>query len=234
MTLAYSAHQNIMTKILVDIYSDTTISPYLGFKGGTAAYLFYELPRFSVDLDLDLLNAEKEDEIFEKVKNILVKYGTLKEAGKKRFNLFFLLSYNDKVKNGQNVKVEINRRNFGSRYSMKSFNGISMLVMIKEDMFANKLMAMHERLGETNRDIFDVWFFAKANWPINKEIVEKRIALSYKAFLEKCIAELEKMSDKNILDGMGELLTEKQKAWAKAKLKIETLFFLKMMLQNEK
>lgn len=57
-------HTLIMTQILKDIYSDVTISSLLGFKGGTAAYLFYDLPRFSVDLDFDLLeNSEKNRDI---------------------------------------------------------------------------------------------------------------------------------------------------------------------------
>ena len=233
MTLNFSIHKNILVQILIDIYSDTTIGPYLGFKGGTAAYLFYELERFSVDLDFDLLDESKEAYVFEQVEKIIKKYGIIKEAQVKRFNLLFLLAYDNKEKNAQNVKIEINRRNFGSKHDVRAFNGISMLVMIKEDMFAHKLVAMHERMGQTNRDIFDVWFFSKNNWEINKEIVEKRTDLSYKAFLEKCISELEEMNDKNILNGIGELLTEKQKAWAKAKLKLETILQLKLRLEAE-
>ena len=56
MTLDYSKHKSILLQILKDIYSDTSIAPYLGFKGGTAALLFYDLPRNSVDLDFDLLD----------------------------------------------------------------------------------------------------------------------------------------------------------------------------------
>ena len=44
-----------MGYILKDIYADITINSLLGFKGGTCAYFFYNLPRFSVDLDFDLL-----------------------------------------------------------------------------------------------------------------------------------------------------------------------------------
>ncbi|PIZ76423.1 hypothetical protein COY05_01425 [Candidatus Peregrinibacteria bacterium CG_4_10_14_0_2_um_filter_38_24] len=51
-------HQLIMGQILRDIYSDTEISSLLGFKGGTCAYFFYNLPRFSVDLDFDLLKQD--------------------------------------------------------------------------------------------------------------------------------------------------------------------------------
>jgi len=234
MALNASIHKNILLQILADIYSDNTIGPFLGFKGGTAAYLFYGLDRFSVDLDFDLLDKKKEDYAFERVKKIMQKYGTIKEAEIKRFNLLFILSYNKKEKNAQNVKVEINRRYFGSKYNVESYMGISMLVMIKEDMFANKLMAMYERLGKTNRDIFDVYSFAKDNWPINKELVEKRAGMPFKKFLQKLISALEDFNDYNILDGLGELITEKQKDWVRKKLKMETLFLLKLILENEK
>jgi len=223
-----------MIKILKDIYSDATIGPILAFKGGTAAYLFYELARFSVDLDFDLLDAEKEDYVFGRVKNILEKYGVLKEASKKRFNLFYLLSYSEKIKGGQNVKLEINRRDFNSKYDVRPYLGIPMKVMTQEDMAAHKMVAMYERFGTTNRDIFDVWFFLQNDWPINKEIIEKRTGMLFRELLEKCIDLLEKMDNSNILSGMGELLTPKQKDWVKAKLKDEVIFQLKLRLENEK
>lgn len=234
MTLDISTHKNILIKILKDIYTDSTISQLVGFKGGTAAHLFYNLSRFSVDLDFDLLDEMKEDYVFEQIKKILASYGILKEASKKRFNLSFILSYKDKTLTAQNVKVDINRRNFGSRYEVKSYLGITMKVMVEEDIVANKLVAMYERIGKTNRDIFDVWFFLQNNWPINKKLVESRTNLTYKEFLQKCIDSLENISNKNILSGMGELLDEKQKGWVKSKLKAETIFLLKLGLENEK
>jgi len=66
-------HQLLMGRILKDIYSDTSISPLLGFKGGTCAYFFYNLPRFSVDLNFDFLGSTEAEQkiIFEKILNIL-------------------------------------------------------------------------------------------------------------------------------------------------------------------
>ena len=49
-----------------------------------------------------------------------------------------------------------------------------MKVMVQEDMAANKMVAMYERIGNANRDIFDTYFFLKNNWPINDQIIEKR------------------------------------------------------------
>lgn len=238
MMLDSIKHKNLLIKILKDIYTDTTVGPLLGFKGGTAAYIFYKLERFSVDLDFDLLvprglkgfDETKEDYVFERVEKVLSAYGKIKTKKKKHFTLFFELSY-EQV--GRNIKVEINRRNFGSRYEVENYLGISMKVMIKEDMFANKLVAMFERLGRTNRDIFDVWFFLRHDWPINKEIVEKRTGVLFNVFLKKCIDALEKMSDRGILAGMGELLNEKQKIWAKTNLRSDTIFLLKLMRENE-
>lgn len=232
MTLEIATHRNILIRILKDIFTDQEIAPALGFKGGTAAYLFYDLGRFSVDLDFDLLDADKEDLVFEKVKTILQEYGLLKEARKKRYSLFYFLSYNNTVSNAYNIKVEINLRNFGSKYEVKSYLGIPMKIMVRDDMAAHKMVAMIERIGTTNRDIFDVWFFLKNHWPINEAIIIKRTGLSMSKFLQECIDTLEKISDRGILSGVGELLDAKQKAWVKKNLRSETIFFLKTRLDS--
>lgn len=230
MTLDYSKHKNILLQILKDIFFDTSLSPYLGFKGGTAALMFYGLNRDSVDLDFDLLDESKEQEVFEKIKKIVANYGKIIDSRIKRFNLIVIISYDLKF---QNIKIEINRRNFGSKYELKTLLGISMLVMVQEDMFSHKLMAMYERIGKTSRDIYDVWFFLKNNWPINKEIIKQRSDLSFKKVLQKCVEQLEKMNNRDILVGLGESLTESQKDWARVKLRTDTIFLLKVRMENE-
>ena len=100
-------HKLLMGKILRDIYTDVTISSLLGFKGGTCAYFFYDLPRFSVDLNFDLLevNEENKKKVYGKIVGILSKYGKVKDKQIKRFTVFALLSYGDE---DHNIKVEIN------------------------------------------------------------------------------------------------------------------------------
>ncbi len=230
MTLEYSKHKNILLQILKDIYNDTSIASSLGFKGGTAALMFYNLPRNSVDLDFDLLDDSKEQEVFEKIQKIIANYGEIAESHIKRFNLLSVLSYGIHT---PKIKIEISRRDFGSQYELKTLLGISMLVMVKEDMFAHKLMAMYERIGKTSRDIFDVEYFAKSNWSINKSIVEARSGLSFKETLEKCIDKIEKLDNKHILDGLGELMSDAQKDSTRVKLKGDVIFSLRLMHSNE-
>ncbi len=230
MRIESNIHKTVLLQILKEVYTDTSLGPVLGLKGGTAAYLFYDLGRFSVDLDFDLLDERKVDYVFGKIETILKGFGIIRERYKKHRTLFFLLSYSEEA---HNIKVGISRRIFDSRYELKNYLGISMLVMVKEDMFAHKLVALLERGKTANRDIFDVWFFLKNNWPNNKQIVEKRTGLPFKAYLKKCIDFLEDYSDRYILAGIGELLDEKQKAWVKSNLKKDALFLLTIKFENE-
>jgi len=231
MALEISKHKSILLRILKDIYTDPAIASFLGLKGGTALYLFYNLNRFSLDLDFDLLDEKKKDPVFQKVLEIAKEYGKIKDKRKKRFSLFILLSYKE---NTPNIKIEINFRNFGSKYEIKSYLGISMKVMKQEDMFAHKLVAMIERLGKANRDIFDVWFLLKWDSQINEEIIKKRTGMGIKEFLDECIKKIEKFPEKGILSGIGELLDERTKIWAKKSLKKDLLFLLKIKLESLK
>ena len=169
-------HQLIMGQILRDIYTDTTISPLLGFKGGTCAYFFYDLPRFSVGLDFDLLSnlsADEQEAVLEKIIAILRKYGEIKDSKVKRFTIFILLSYGDE---DHNIKIEISTRTFISDiknyYELKKYLGIPMLAGKKEYLFSGKLSALALRTETAMRDVYDIYYFAKNNWDIDRELVE--------------------------------------------------------------
>ena len=221
-----SVHKNILFQILKDIYSDTTIAPMLGFKGGTAALMFFELNRFSVDLDFDLLDTTKENTVQKRVNTILSAYGRVEEMATKRFTLFFLLSY----QYGEcHIKIEISRRPTKNTYDVLSWLGIPMLVMSRHDMFANKLAALLDRKVFAKRDLFDVWFFAKSDWPLDAQKLEDITGESTVVYLKKCIDFVEKLDGRYILQGLGELLDAKQKAWVKEHLRSEALFQLKLL-----
>ena len=220
-----------MGRILRDIYSDTTIAPLLGFKGGTCAYLFYNLTRFSVDLDFDLLKLEDEtiqELAFDTVKTILERYGEIKDSRIKRNTIFFLLSYGDA---DHNIKLEINTRllapDIRVHYEMKEYLGISMLVGKKDYLFASKLIALTTRSETAMRDIYDIWFFAKDNWDIDNKIIETRIGKNIKEYLIDCITAIEQVKDSQIMQGLGELISEKDKVWVKSHLRKEVIFLLK-------
>ncbi|MBS3772161.1 MAG: nucleotidyl transferase AbiEii/AbiGii toxin family protein [Bacteroidales bacterium] len=224
MALNIDHHRFILAQILKEIYSNISIAPLLGLKGGTALYLFYNLPRFSVDLDFNLLKTTEKEKVWKKINEILNKFGAIKEKREKRATLFFLLSYEEKA---QNVKVKISKRLFPDRYEVKNYLGISMLVLRKEDMFAHKLAALSQRKNVANRDFFDIWFFMKNDWDINKKLVEIRTGKNFKDYLRECVEVVEKMDERYILQGLGEILDTNYKNWVKKNLKKELLFLMK-------
>ncbi|MDO8668634.1 MAG: nucleotidyl transferase AbiEii/AbiGii toxin family protein [bacterium] len=227
-------HQLIMGRILKDIYSDASLAPLLGFKGGTCAYFFYNLPRFSVDLDFDLLEVNEENQrlVFERIINILSKYGQVKDQYIKMFTIFSLLSYGD---SDHNIKVEINVRklveNIKDHYEIKEYLGISMFIVKKDYMFGNKLAALTLRTETAMRDIYDIHYFAKNNWDINAEVIRERTGKNVKEYLIDCVGFIEKVKDNEILRGLGELVNgEKEKDWIRNHLKADSIFMLKNYL----
>ena len=213
-------HKFFLVQILKDIYSDIELASWLGFKGGSALMFFYDLPRFSVDLDFNLLNTDKVEEVYAKVRNILLKYGTITDEAKKFYGLLIVLNYGV---GERKLKVEITNRLFDNSYEIKNLLGINMKVMVTADMFAHKLCALLDRNAITNRDIFDCWFFMQKQTPINKSIVESRMDMAYMDYLQKCINSLESMSDKGLLQGMGELMDNEMKTFVRTKLRTETI-----------
>lgn len=217
-------HKFLLLQILKDVYSDIELGKYLGFKGGTALMFFYELPRFSVDLDFDLLNIEMEDLVCEKVRNILLEYGSIHDEAQKYYGPLFVLNYGY---GERKLKVEISKRNFENRYEIRSLLGISVKVMVKEDLFAHKLCALLDRASVTNRDIFDCWFFMEKRTPVNRKIVEFRMEMPFADYLQKCINMLESMSNRGLLQGLGELMDQNLKTFVQNELRQETISLLK-------
>ena len=216
-------HKFYMLQILKDIFSDADLAACLGFKGGTALMFFYDLPRFSVDLDFNLLDLAKEELVYQKVRKILLTYGKIHDEAKKFFGPVFVLDYGQ---NERKLKVEISTRQYDNHYEIKNLLGIEMRVLAKPDMFAHKLCALLDRTEITGRDIFDCWFFLNTHTPVNATIVESRMGMPLQDYLQRCIDSVEQVSDKTIMNGLGELTDGETKKFAKTKLKEETVSLL--------
>lgn len=213
-------HKILLVQILKDIYSEIELANSLGFKGGTALMLFYGLPRFSVDLDFNLLDNKKSSKVFNKLRDIVKKYGKIKDEAEKHFGLLLVLDYGH---NDRNLKIEISNRLFDENYEVKNFLGINVKLMVLSDIFANKLSALLDRKMLTNRDIFDCCFLMQNRTPINKRIVENRMGTGFSEYLSKCIEVIEKVPENRILSGLGDLMDSETKKWAKKNLKSEAI-----------
>lgn len=218
-------HKYLMLQILKDIYSDALLASVLGFKGGTALMFFYQLPRFSVDLDFNLLDVSKEQEVFQKIRGILLKYGKIHDEAIKFYVPLLVLDYGA---GERKLKVEISNRTYPNHYEWKNLLGLNIRVMTEADMFAHKLCALLDRTETTNRDIFDCWFFLNRRTAINREIVEMRMECSLEDYLQRCVESLQQMPNRSLLYGLGKLPDADTKTFVRNKLLSETIQLMQM------
>lgn len=211
-------HKFYMAQILSLIFKDKDLCNVLAFKGGTSLMFFHNLNRFSTDLDFNLLDPDKLDLAYDKVRAILTRFGTIDAEAKKLYDPVLVLNYG----NGERMlKVEISVRQYPNHYEMRSLAGTDIRVMVMSDMFAHKLCAMGERFSP--RDIYDVWFFLQNHTEINEEIVRIRTAKSVSEYTAWCAEHVKEASPKLLMQGLGEVLNDaKSKTFVKNKLIAET------------
>ena len=211
-------HKFYMARILSLIFKDKDLCNVLAFKGGTSLMFFHNLNRFSTDLDFNLLDPDKLDLAYDKVRAILTRFGTIDDESKKPYGPVLVLNYG---KGERMLKVEISVRQYPNHYEMRSLAGTDIRVMVMPDMFAHKLCAMGERLSP--RDIYDVWFFLQNHTEINEEIVRIRTAKSVSEYTAWCAEHVKEASPKLLMQGLGEVLNDaKSKTFVKNKLIAET------------
>lgn len=218
-------HKFFMLQLLKDIFSDALLSSVLAFKGGTAAMFFHDLPRFSTDLDFNLLVPEKEKEVYDRVRKIVLKYGKIHDEAIKHYGIIIVLDYGI---GERKLKIEISNRLYDNHYEIRNYLGLQMRVMVKEDMFAHKLCALLDRTEITGRDVFDCWFFLKERTSVNKAIVESRMGMPIEGYLGKCIESVQGLSEKNLINGLGELTEGEMKDFVRHGLQDELITLLTM------
>ena len=211
-------HKFYMARILSLIFKDKDLCNVLAFKGETSLMFFHNLNRFSTDLDFNLLDPDKLDLAYDKVRAILTRFGTIDAEAKKPYGPVLVLNYG---KGERMLKVEISVRQYPNHYEMRSLAGTDIRVMVMPDMFAHKLCDMGERLSP--RDIYDVWFFLQNHTEINEEIVRIRTAKSVSEYTAWCAEHVKEASPKLLMQGLGEVLNDaKSKTFVKNKLIAET------------
>ena len=171
--------------ILNSIYK-YNLGKQMFFTGGTALRFFYNLPRFSEDLDFDTpsLNFEEFKDILEAVEKGLRKEGfSFKKTSERRKNLFVaefnfidlirLYEITDKRGMDLMIKIEVYKPawNLKSEPAVLSLYGynFSSLLLGKANMFSEKFLALLNR--RRGRDIYDALFMLKKRFPFDKDVL---------------------------------------------------------------
>jgi len=99
MTTQYK-NEIILIRLLKDIYSNKVLRTSLVLKGESAAYLFYNQPKFSLNLDFDLLDKKKYEFAIDELKKIILSHDL-----------------------GQKIKDTISKNMRKNKFSLKNYLG---------------------------------------------------------------------------------------------------------------
>ena len=186
-----------LAEILRFINNNDILKDKLALKGGTAINLLYsDLPRLSVDIDLDFAqNLDKNDmlKIRELIKEVLITHFTgegyiLSKHSRYSYALdSFVIAYTPSGGGSDNIKVEIN-------YAIRSHilpleqkmldlsvieNPFSVLTVPKIEIYAGKINALLSR--DQIRDLYDTYQMITNNLLDTHEIeILKNVVLFYR------------------------------------------------------
>ena len=171
--------------ILNSIYKHN-LGKSIFFMGGTALRFFYNMPRFSEDLDFNTsrLNFGEFREILEGVKKGLLKEGFSSEvSSERRGNLYIgelyfqdlmrLYGITDKRGLDLMIKIEVYMPAWGLEtepgvLSLYGYN-FSSVLLAKGNLISEKLCALFNR--KRGRDIYDILFMLKRKFPFNENVL---------------------------------------------------------------
>ncbi|MFH1322095.1 MAG: nucleotidyl transferase AbiEii/AbiGii toxin family protein [Bacteroidota bacterium] len=181
----------IISRALVDLFSDDLLSKNLAFRGGTALHKLFILPqaRYSEDIDLVQLKPLPIGKVLDKVKKRLEYMGKPRIKQHKRNNTMVFRFESEippvaKLK----LKIEINCREHFVIYGIvkkpfeiksKWFSGACEITTYSfEELLGSKIRALYQR--KKGRDLFDLWYgLSREKFDVDKAIQ------AFKAFMEK-------------------------------------------------
>ena len=232
-------HRQAMVRALMAAQSGWP-APLLGFKGGTALYFLHGLPRFSVDLDFDLVGEEPagiRSKLRKHLEAELPGWTVEEDAPGGGMAARFFLGYGG----GRTLKFEVSRPACPARFERAVLFGIPVTVMALEPAFAHKLAAAYSRYKSggsvASRDLFDIKFlFDKAVLPDASVLafrfarfgLEDTSAASCCHFLADFLESVRALAEPGIMDGLGELLpTPRERSAVKTRLYSDVLALLR-------
>ena len=166
-----------LTDILKFFENDALLGNSLALKGGTAINLtIFNLPRLSVDIDLDFSKNVTRDEMIatrsiinDRIEKFMKANGYLLSPKSKQYHALdsFIYEYSNSGGMKDNIKVEINymlrchvleteQRHFESSWEPI---GVSVLSVAPIEIFASKIVALINRTAP--RDLYDIYNLVK-------------------------------------------------------------------------
>lgn len=179
----------IISRTLVEIFSDPFLQENLAFRGGTALHKLYlsPAPRYSEDIDLVQIRPGPIKPIFKRIGEVIGFFEEIRKTKQGPGNNTILYRYTSEYsQTRQRLKIEINCRehfNVLDRvnypYEVKNdwfTGGASITTYNISELLGSKMRALYQR--KKGRDLFDIYYAAQ-----NTELKEHDIIKCYQQYM---------------------------------------------------
>lgn len=178
------------------------------FKGGTALYKLYNLPRFSEDLDFSITTEAEKEDIEKIIREIIEKDIFTIKSIKKAYNTILIkLACKGIITKYNTLRIDINLKNKLLRnFEVKNYipqyidiNPFAIRVLNLEEIISEKIHALFTR--QKARDLFDMFYLLRIS-KIDKDLINSKLAIFNIKYdhklLEKRIDDLKDIWEKEL------------------------------------
>jgi len=178
---SYIEQDLVLSRSIVEIFSDDLLRKSLVFRGGTALHKLFIQPqiRYSEDIDLIQINREPINPVLKRIREKLSFLGTKRTVKQHIHNNTMIYRFDTEIPPIVNVrlKIEINTREHLNVLGLQEipfevknewFSGACNVTVYKiEELLGSKLKALYGR--KKGRDLFDLyWAFTHLNIDVEK------------------------------------------------------------------
>lgn len=169
------------------LYATSDFRRFLVFKGGTALYKFYNLNRFSEDLDFDAIGKRPDfDRMVKKIERNMELLGMNAAVEREDYgnDTNFRLAIRGPLFNGSResmsrITINISRRerpeSFSDQLFLPSYKEIpsfEVSVLDQNEIAAEKIRCILTR--EKARDVYDLWFLLRKGVKVDVPLVNRK------------------------------------------------------------
>jgi len=185
---------------------------HIAFKGGTALKLFFDLPRYSEDIDYDSLGKIAPLELMNLIKAFVIKKKWEITDDAVKYNTILVeLRFIGPERNFR-VKIEISTRAKELNTTILSLRGVAVQTLEPAFLMTEKLMTFINRMA--GRDIFDAWFILNNAYALDEEMILKTYGDEV-TFYSEILEVIKRLDSKKILRDTGKLLSLDHRNWIK-------------------
>ena len=214
--------ENVIIQV-VQTLAKSRAGSKIAFKGGTALKLFYGLPRYSEDIDYDILPKADGEELREVITRLFEKQKwEITDQALKYYTLLFEIRFSGVERNFR-LKIEISTRKKQFDTTIAALRGVPVLNLEPSCLMTEKLFTFIER--GAGRDIFDAWYILNNAYPLNESMIQESFG-DDRSFFLSILASVEKADSKKISCDTGKLLGVDYRNWMKTSFLADLKFLI--------